>query len=79
MKHRLIIVEGLPCTGKSSLSQFIAETLSNKEYKVSHYDEGMVGHPADYEFHAFMTEDDFMGLANEEIAEIKERVSVKKQ
>lgn len=67
VKHRLVIVEGLPCSGKSSLSQFIDEALRNKEYKVRIYDEGMVGHHADYELYTFMTEDDFMGLTNEEV------------
>ena len=51
MKHRLLIIEGLPCSGKSSISSFAAELLRTKG-KVCFVDEGTGDHPADYEFHA---------------------------
>ena len=51
MKHRLIIVEGLPCSGKSTMSAYAAELLRRSE-KVCFVDEGNGDHPADYEFHA---------------------------
>lgn len=51
MKHRLIIVEGLPCSGKSTMSAYVAEFLRRSE-KVCFVDEGNGDHPADYEFHA---------------------------
>ena len=56
MRHRLYIVEGLPCSGKSSVSRFIAEALA-EEGKVCFVDEGTGNHPADYEFHALSPED----------------------
>ena len=46
---RLYIVEGLPCSGKSSASKFIAG-ISNGLL----FDEGSGNHPADYEFSAFI-------------------------
>lgn len=55
MRHRLIIVEGLPCSGKSSVSAYIAENLKQEE-KVCFVDEGTGDHLADYEFHALAPE-----------------------
>lgn len=51
MKHRLCIVEGLPCSGKSTISAYIAKILSQSQ-KICFVDEGTGNHPADYEFHA---------------------------
>lgn len=51
MKHRLVIVEGLPCSGKSTISAYVAECLRQRE-QVCFIDEGTGDHPADYEFHA---------------------------
>lgn len=51
MKHRLVIVEGLPCSGKSSTSAFVASLLQQTG-NVCFVDEGTGNHPADYEFHA---------------------------
>ena len=50
---RLYIVEGLPCSGKSSTARFIAEVLEHQGRHVCHVDEGTGNHPADYEFHAY--------------------------
>lgn len=52
MKYRLIIVEGLPCSGKSSVSASVAEWLK-PQGKVCFVDEGSGDHPADYEWHAY--------------------------
>ena len=51
MSHRLYIVEGLPCSGKSTISALTASMLSSYG-KVVFVDEGTCDHPADYEFHA---------------------------
>lgn len=51
MKNRLFIIEGLPCSGKSTTSAFVASYLE-KQAKVCFVDEGTGNHPADYEFHA---------------------------
>ncbi len=50
---RLYIVEGLPCSGKSSTAAFVAETLRQRGQKVCEVDEGTGCHPADYEFNAY--------------------------
>ena len=49
--NKLIIVEGLPCSGKSTTARYIARQLD-----MTFIDEGTGDHPADYEFHAFLTD-----------------------
>ena len=51
MKKRLFMIEGLPCSGKSTTSAFVASILKQKA-EVCCIDEGTRNHPADYEFHA---------------------------
>ncbi len=51
---RLYIVEGLPCSGKSTTTRFIADMLASRGKTVCHVDEGAGNHPADYEFHALI-------------------------
>ncbi len=67
---RLYIIEGLPCSGKSTTSAFVARELE-KKYEVSYVDEGTGNHPADYEFHAFLTDDDLDSFSENEKAQIK--------
>ena len=47
--HRLYLIEGLPCSGKSTTSAYVASLLREP---VCFVDEGTGDHPADYEFHA---------------------------
>ena len=50
---RLYIVEGLPCSGKSTTAAYAARLLESRGKAVTVIDEGTGEHPADYEFHAF--------------------------
>lgn len=50
---RLYIVEGLPCSGKSTTAAYAARLLESRGKTVTVIDEGTGDHPADYEFHAF--------------------------
>ena len=52
-KTKLIIVEGLPASGKSTAAQNIADILSKSEMNVVCFDEGMPDHPADYDNYDF--------------------------
>lgn len=61
MKHRLYIVEGLPCSGKSTTANFVAETLH-----AQYVDEGTGNHPADYEFHAYLQETELRAFSVDE-------------
>ncbi|MCI8410556.1 MAG: GNAT family N-acetyltransferase [Lachnospiraceae bacterium] len=59
MKTNLIIVEGLPGSGKSTTATMIADELNKKGKKVVCVDEGVQEHPADYadyDFPDFETE-----------------------
>lgn len=59
MKTNLIIVEGLPGSGKSTTAAMIADKLTKKGKKVICLDEGAQEHPADYadyDFPDFETE-----------------------
>lgn len=59
MKTNLIITEGLPGSGKSTLSLLISEKLKSEEIPVVYADEGTLNHPADYgnyDFPDFQTE-----------------------
>lgn len=71
--NRLIIVEGLPSSGKSTAARYIAEQLG-----MTFVDEGSGAHPADYEFHAYLTESDlaeFAGNERQEVLSAAERKS----
>ena len=57
---RLYIVEGLPCSGKSSTARFIAEVLEQQGRHVCHVDEGTGKHPAITSFMPIMTGASFL-------------------
>lgn len=65
MNRKLIIVEGPPCSGKSTTSRFIAEELG-----MHFVDEGTGAHPADYEFHAFLSREDITNFTYAEQKQI---------
>ena len=59
--RRLVITEGLPCSGKSTSAKFIAEQLGWR-----FVDEGSGNNPADWEFHAFVKEDELPEFSPEQ-------------
>ncbi len=71
MPERLYIVEGMPCSGKSTVSAFAAELLKEKGHTVSCVDEGSGNHPADYEFNACLSEDELSEYSETEQIKIK--------
>lgn len=71
MKHRLYIVEGLPCSGKSTTSGYVAKQLAAFGGKVSFVDEGSGDHPADYEFHSYISRDVLAAFSGDELMAIK--------
>lgn len=66
MKNRLFIVEGVPCTGKTSTSEFVASVLKQSEKNVLHFKEGEDDHPADYNFHAYILNEQFEKFSGDE-------------
>jgi len=69
--NRLYIVEGLPCTGKSTMSEYISKLISKNHSKVVFFDEGTCNHPADYEFHAYVEGCEESAFTDKEMALIK--------
>lgn len=65
-KKRLYIIEGLPCSGKSTTSGYVCELLKERGELVCFVDEGSGNHPADYEFHSFISAEEFEKLSLEE-------------
>ncbi|MBP5379667.1 MAG: hypothetical protein J6Y64_09025 [Ruminococcus sp.] len=59
--RKLIVIEGLPCSGKSTAAKNIADKLGMK-----YFDEGSGNHPADYEFHAFINREQLSQLRADE-------------
>lgn len=52
---RIFIVEGLPCSGKSTTAKYVTGRLMAMGRKVLCVDEGTGEHPADYEQSAYVT------------------------
>lgn len=70
-KCRLIIVEGIPGSGKSTASKYAADITAKAGKKASWTDEGTGDHPADYEFHSFIKQDKLTMFSEEEQAPIR--------
>lgn len=59
--RELIIVEGMPCSGKSTAAKYIAD-----KFNMQYFDEGSGIHPADYEFHAFVQMSELQKFSHDE-------------
>lgn len=66
MKHKLFLVEGLPCSGKSTISKYIAQLLKKQGNNVIWIDEGTGNHPADYEFQSYLSEELYRKLREDD-------------
>jgi hypothetical protein len=62
MKHKLIIVEGLPGAGKSTVAENIHRRLQQNGRIGSLFNEGNLDHPADYESVACMSVEEFTNI-----------------
>jgi hypothetical protein len=70
MKNRLILVEGIPGSGKSTIARKIKEYFESKDIKVNLFNEGD-WHPTDLAWSAYITLGDYKELLenNQEYAE----------
>lgn len=75
---RLYIVEGLPCSGKSTTARYIADLLEKSGKKVCFFDEGSGNHPADYEYHAYITQKQLKELEQSLQIKIKKSATAKR-
>jgi hypothetical protein len=81
MNTKLILVEGLPGSGKSTTAGLIKEILVEQNVKAELYMEGNLDHPADYEGVAYFTEkefEDLLALSGSLSKVFQDRVIVKK-
>lgn len=58
MKHQLILVEGIPGSGKTTTANQIKKKLEALEIPVILYEEGM-SHPADMAWQAYLTKEEY--------------------
>ncbi len=61
---QLIMVEGIPGSGKSTTAHFIKSYLENKGEEVALYQEGDLDHPADFERVSYVTAPELENLLN---------------
>jgi hypothetical protein len=59
---RLVLVEGVPGSGKTTTAQFVRNWLESRGLRPRLYLEGDLNHPADYESVACLTLDEYMRL-----------------
>lgn len=61
----LVLVEGLPGSGKSTTAAHVADWLARRGVPVEHYAEGRTDHPVDVEQVAVLTTEQVLGIAAE--------------
>lgn len=59
---KLIIIEGLPGSGKSTIGQFIGLQLQRNNINVNWHGEGDLDHPTDFEYEAGFTEEEYLNF-----------------
>ncbi|MGE6490041.1 hypothetical protein [Paenisporosarcina sp. NPDC076898] len=62
MNTKLILIEGLPGSGKSTTARLMQELLTAQHIQNELFSEGDLNHPADFEGVAYYTPDDFKEL-----------------
>lgn len=62
MPTKLILVEGLPGSGKTTTARMVHEILQDKGVKSELFSEGNINHPADYEGVAYFTKNEYQRL-----------------
>lgn len=62
MNPKLILVEGIPGSGKTNSAHFVAEWLKGQGVDVALFLEGNLAHPADFESVACLSQDEYSAL-----------------
>ncbi|KML36968.1 hypothetical protein [Cytobacillus firmus] len=76
MDTKLILIEGLPGSGKSTTARLVHDILNQNGIEAQVYFEGNLDHPADYESVAFFTNDEWQFLL-EEFSAFRDQLSEK--
>lgn len=79
-KTKLIIVEGIPGSGKTTTAEFIKKLLDKEGIDNELYSEGNLEHPADFEAVACLSRDEYEGLLlrHEKFKPVLENCVIKK-
>jgi adenylate kinase family enzyme len=79
MKHQLIMIEGLPGTGKTTTATLIQQYLEDKNINAACYLEGDLDHPVDYEGVAYFSTQGYQRFViTHQVDETLEKYLIKK-
>ncbi|MTI69187.1 MAG: hypothetical protein FH751_02885 [Firmicutes bacterium] len=81
MKNKLILIEGLPSSGKTTTTKMTHKVLNNLDINNKVFYEGDLDHPADYDGVSFFSEVEFYDLLSKYKKERKliEKIAIKRQ
>ncbi|MTI67767.1 MAG: hypothetical protein FH753_14370 [Firmicutes bacterium] len=81
MKNRLILIEGLPSSGKTTTTKMTHKVLNNLDIANKVFYEGDLDHPADYDGVSFFSEVEFYDLLSKYKKERKliKKIAIKRQ
>jgi hypothetical protein len=65
LNTKLILVEGIPGSGKTSTAEYISSYLNRKNIANELFKEGNLDHPADYESTACLSKDEFREIQSQ--------------
>lgn len=65
LETKLILVEGIPGAGKTSIAEYISSYLNRKNIANELFKEGNLNHPADYESTACLNKDEFREIQSQ--------------
>ncbi|NHM32154.1 hypothetical protein [Neobacillus terrae] len=71
MDAKLILIEGLPGSGKSTTAKIAKGILAEKGFSAELFLEGDFNHPADYEGAAFLSKEEYASILKEEISDLQ--------
>ena len=64
--NRIILLEGITGAGKSDVAEYITERLIRRGEDAQWFEENDYEHPADYTFHAYMSDDQIKQLSQKD-------------
>ena len=64
MKSKLVLVEGLPGTGKTTASKYIKDYLDSRGLQSELYSEGNYDNPADFEYVCYIPRVELLNIIN---------------